>query len=104
MNDPKSTLNDILDGSLSKKRPCLILIDIKMLDMSGIEFLEPLMNDESFIEIPAIIRSSSSEPDDIKKAYLGTNCYLEKPKDHGKLKSTLLTTVDYWLNHNLKRI
>ncbi len=102
MSDSESALDEILDGTLLKRRPRLILIDIKMPKISGFELLEHLKNDESYIGIPKIIWSSSSQPDDIKEANnLGANSYLEKPKDYSKLKTTLLTTVDYWLNHNL---
>lgn len=102
MSDSESASDEILDGTLLKRRPRLILIDIKMPKISGFELLEHLKNDESYIGIPKIIWSSSSQPDDIKDAYnLGANSYLEKPKDYSKLKTTLLTTVDYWLNHNL---
>lgn len=102
MSDSESALDEILDGTLLKRRPRLILIDIKMPKISGFELLEHLKNDESYIGIPKIIWSSSSQPDDIKEAYsLGANSYLEKPKDYSHLKTTLLTTVDYWLNHNL---
>ncbi len=104
MSDSEIALEEILDGTLVKKRPRLILIDIKMPKISGFELLEQLNKNENFIGIPRIIWSSSSQPDDIKKAYkLGANSYLEKPKDYSKLKTTLLTTVDYWLNHNLTR-
>jgi CheY-like chemotaxis protein len=60
--------------------PNFILLDINLPDISGIELLTRIMEDEHFRKIPVVILTGSNEDQDIQKSYdLGASSYLVKP-------------------------
>ena len=60
--------------------PAVILLDIKMPRMDGIEVLKTIRDDEKLKMIPVVILTSSREEPDLKKCYeLGVNAYVVKP-------------------------
>lgn len=63
-----------------KENPAVILLDIKMPRMDGIEVLHELKNDPQLKTIPVVMLTSSREEPDLKKCYeLGVNAYVVKP-------------------------
>lgn len=63
-----------------KEFPAVILLDIKMPRMDGIEVLRELKSDPEMKIIPVVMLTSSREEPDLKKCYeLGTNAYIVKP-------------------------
>lgn len=69
--------------SMRKKgNPAVILLDIKMPRMDGIEVLQVIRNDQSLKMIPVVMLTSSREEPDLLKCYeLGVNAYVVKPVD-----------------------
>lgn len=64
----------------SKGLPAVLLLDIKMPRMDGIEVLETIRNDERLKALPVVMLTSSREEPDLKKCYaLGVNAYVVKP-------------------------
>jgi CheY-like chemotaxis protein len=62
--------------------PCLILLDIKMLHLGGLEVLKWIRSRTCFDEIPVIMLTSSSQESDVAAAYaLKADAYLVKPAD-----------------------
>ena len=60
--------------------PAVLLLDIKMPRMNGIEVLKAIRSDEKLKTIPVVILTSSREEPDLKKCYeLGVNAYVVKP-------------------------
>jgi CheY-like chemotaxis protein len=60
--------------------PAVILLDIKMPRMDGIEVLKAIRSDDKLKTIPVVILTSSREEPDLKKCYeLGVNAYVVKP-------------------------
>ncbi len=60
--------------------PAVILLDIKMPRMNGIEVLEAIRSDEKLKSIPVVMLTSSREEPDLKRCYeLGVNAYVVKP-------------------------
>jgi CheY-like chemotaxis protein len=60
--------------------PQLILLDLNLPDISGIELLRRIKKDEKLHEIPVVILTMSNEDQDIQKSYdLGASSYLVKP-------------------------
>jgi len=60
--------------------PQLILLDLNLPDISGIELLRRIKKDKSLHEIPVVILTMSNEDQDIQKSYdLGASSYLVKP-------------------------
>lgn len=73
------------EGKYSKRnlgKPAVILLDIKMPRMDGIEVLEIIRNEPDFKNIPVVMLTSSREEPDLKRCYeLGVNAYVVKPVD-----------------------
>ena len=62
------------------ENPAVLLLDIKMPRMNGIEVLKAIRSDDKFKTIPVVILTSSREEPDLKKCYeLGVNAYVVKP-------------------------
>lgn len=66
--------------SRMKGNPAVILLDIKMPRMDGIEVLSEIRSDEKLKTIPIVMLTSSREEPDLKKCYeIGVNAYVVKP-------------------------
>ncbi len=80
-----------------KEHPAVILLDIKMPRMDGIEVLENIRNTAAFKLIPVVMLSSSREEPDMKKAYtLGANGYVVKPVDIQNFVEAIIHVGLYW--------
>jgi two-component system, response regulator len=78
-------------------RPKLILLDIKLPKVSGLQVLERIKSDERTRKIPVVVLTSSSEGPDIEKSYqLGANSYIVKPVDFAQFKDTIKKLGFYW--------
>lgn len=78
-------------------RPDLILLDLKMAGMGGLEFLSALRGDESLCCIPVAVISTSSLPADVESAYrAGAAGYLLKLVDMNEFSARLKRLLDYW--------
>jgi two-component system, response regulator len=86
------------DASNQPLVPDLILLDLKLPQMSGFEVLRRLRAQEMTRLLPIIVLSSSREPRDIRDSYaLGANSYICKPIDLDDLDKMVRLLVDYWL-------
>lgn len=75
----------------------LILLDLKMPKVDGIEVLQKIKADEKTKGIPVAVFTSSQEDPDIAECYrLGVNSYIVKPLDFGQFSKTVGTTGLYW--------
>lgn len=90
-------------GSFAGKRdiinhPKLVLLDIKMPKVSGIQVLQQLKDDPNAKTIPVVILTSSKEDPDIKKCYeLGVNSYIVKPVNFERFSEAIRNLGFYWL-------
>jgi two-component system response regulator len=81
-----------------KENPKLILLDLKMPKVSGMEVLEKLKSDPIFRSIPIVILTSSKEDPDIQKCYnLGANTYITKPVDSDNFFIVIKEIGLYWM-------
>ena len=81
-----------------KEHPKLILLDLKMPKVSGMEVLEKTKSDPNIKSIPVVILTSSQEEPDIKKCYdLGANSYIVKPVDSDKFFQSIKELGLYWM-------
>ncbi len=75
----------------SNKKPCIILLDLNMPKMSGIEFLRIIKADEALKKIPVIIMTTSRAEQDIVKSFrLGAVGYIVKSIDYEKSAETIM--------------
>jgi two-component system response regulator len=78
--------------------PKVVLLDLKLPKVDGLEVLRVLKQDERTRSIPVVIVTSSREDPDIKTAYaLGANSYVVKPVDFEAFASAVSTLGMYWL-------
>ncbi len=79
-------------------RPKIILLDLKMPKVDGLEVLKRVKEDELTRNIPVIILTSSKENPDIEKAYsLGANSYIVKPVEFDGFSKAITEIGLYWL-------
>jgi two-component system response regulator len=80
------------------EKPKLILLDLKMPKISGLQVLEKIKSDPDFKSIPVVILTSSKENPDIEKCYaLGANSYIVKPVDSDNFFNAIKNIGLYWM-------
>ncbi len=78
--------------------PRLILLDLKMPKVSGIQVLEKLKSDPGLSSIPIVMLTSSNEGPDIERCYaLGANSYIVKPVDSDSFFKAIKEIGMYWM-------
>ena len=81
--------------------PKLILLDLKMPKVDGIEVLRQIKADAGTRTIPVVLLTSSSEEKDVARSYqLGVNSYIVKPVEFESFIRTISDMGLYWLLHN----
>ena len=82
--------------------PDIVLLDLNMPKMNGLEFLAIVRNDESMRHLPIIILSTSNNNRDLKEAYkLGVSGYILKPLKYDDYVKKIEFTLQYWSNNEL---
>jgi len=82
----------------SVPRPDLILLDLHMPRMGGMEVLEAIKQHPDWRRIPVVIMTSSSHEKDVLSAYSKhANCYVTKPIDIDEFISAVRSIEDFWL-------
>ena len=81
--------------------PKLILLDLKMPKVNGIEVLQRIKSDERLRSIPVVVMTSSNEQSDITESYrLGANGYVVKPVEFGAFAEAIAKIGMFWLMVN----
>jgi CheY-like chemotaxis protein len=84
-------------GSAPSK-PKVILLDIKLPKVDGLEVLRAIKADERTRMIPVVVMTSSAEQKDMIESYkLGVNSYIQKPVDFPKFQEVMKQLGFYWL-------
>ena len=79
-------------------KPKVILLDLKMPKVDGLELLERIRSNDLTRSIPVVIMTSSKEDRDLEKAYsLGANSYVVKPIDFDQFSKAAQQISMYWL-------
>ena len=79
-------------------KPNVILLDLKLPKVSGLEVLRKLKSDKMTARIPVVVLTSSKEESDLVESYkLGVNSYIVKPVDFNKFIDSIKDIGYYWL-------
>jgi CheY-like chemotaxis protein len=80
-------------------RPNLILLDINMPRLGGLETLSAIKNDPELYVIPVIMFSSSISPEDVRESYRArANCYVQKPSDLDNSVKLVQVIESFWMD------
>lgn len=83
---------------LERDPPALVTLALSLADDDGLEILEWMGGDDRFADLPVIVFTSSTDPEDAKRAYsLGARRYLEKPADFGGLVTAIKAELNRWI-------
>jgi two-component system response regulator len=81
--------------------PGIVVLDLKLPRVDGLEVLKRLREDERTRQIPTVVLSSSNQAADIERSYkLGVNSYVVKPVSFDAFSSALQELGHYWLGLN----
>ena len=87
-------------GAYANRRdglPAVLLLDIKMPRMDGLEVLQKIRADDQFQRLPIVILSSSREESDLARSWdLGVNAYVVKPVDVDQFFKAIKTLGTFW--------
>lgn len=84
-----------------KLLPALVLLDLKLPKVDGLEVLRRLRADERTRTVPVVIMTTSSEEQDIMAGYdLGANAFIRKPIDFARLAEVMKASGTFWLVFN----
>jgi len=85
-------------GRDPREVPALILLDLKLPKLGGIEVLRQVRDDERTRYVPVVILTSSNEEEDIVASLeSGANSYVRKPVDFGRFVEQVQRLQVYWL-------
>lgn len=99
--DGEEALNCIRQWEMQAPAPILILLDLKLPKVDGLEVLRHLKTHPQFHIIPVVILSTSTEDSDIQVAYQeGANSYIVKPVDFDRFMQIVDQIRIYWCHLN----
>ncbi len=84
-----------------RKRPDVILLDLNLPKVSGLEILKAVKADDTLKTIPVIVLTTSSADDDRTAAHeLGVNSFLTKPISYDRFREMIADVRHYWADLN----
>lgn len=88
-------------GRDTKKQPDLVLLDMRLPKLSGLDVLRSIRANPLTAAVPVVMLTSSSEASDIVASYEGgANGFVRKPVDFGAFSDKLNSLQSYWLDVN----
>ena len=95
LENGEEALNYLRDPA--KARPCIILLDLNMPIMNGIEFLQVMKHDPQIRRIPVVVLTTSGEQQDKVNSFdLGVAGYMAKPVDYRQFVEVMRSIDAYW--------
>jgi two-component system response regulator len=92
---------DHLYGPSATRLPDLVLLDLKLPKVSGLEVLQRIRNEDKTRSLPVVVLTSSDEERDIVESYnIGANSYIRKPVDFDEFIDAVRQLGVYWLTLN----
>ncbi len=81
----------------SKEKPGIVLLDLDMPKMNGIEFMEVVKNDEALRKIPVVVLTTFMKEQEVLKSFdFCVAGYMSKSADYEKFVETIRTIDQYW--------
>ena len=85
-------------GRDASQLPAVVLLDLKLPKLSGLEVLQRLRSDPRTRLVPTVVLTSSSEDEDMLRSYeSGANSYVRKPVEFGAFANAVSQLGVYWL-------
>ena len=103
VRDGEEALNWLLargehTGRDAAQVPRVVLLDLKLPKLSGLEVLQAIRADPRTRALPVVVLTSSKEDRDVEACYaLGVNSYIVKPVDFDNFSAAVAATGHYWL-------
>lgn len=102
--DGAEALDHLFGAAAGTRLPDLVLLDLKLPKVSGLEVLQRLRSEERTRGLPVVVLTSSDEEKDIVESYnLGANSYIRKPVDFDEFIDAVRQLGLYWLSMNRTR-
>ena len=77
--------------------PCVVLLDLKMPKLNGLEVLREIKNNKRLRTIPVVMLTSSRQERDVAQSYqLGANAYVVKPVSFAEFRAALRDVGSFW--------
>jgi len=88
-------------GRDTTRQPRLIILDMKLVRLHGLDVLKAVRQDKRTATIPVVMHSSSTEKGDIASCYAsGANSYVRKATDYDELRRKMRQVHDFWITVN----
>ena len=101
LRDGQEALDYFADWTEEDPLPLVILLDLKLPKVHGLDVLRAIKDNAAFQKLPVVVLTSSKEDVDINNAYqLGANSYIIKPVDFDKFMEVANQIEIYWLAIN----
>jgi two-component system response regulator len=101
LRDGQEALDYLFGPGLTGHRPALLLLDLKLPRIDGLEVLRRVRAEARLRTLPIVILSASVEAEDIEQSYfLGANAYIRKPVDFMDFKRAVHALSEFWLHWN----
>ncbi len=99
VGDGEAALRYVYDSDL--RSPDLVLLDLRMPKLDGLQVLQRLKGDPETRSIPVVVMTTSQREEDVREAYKAhANSYLVKPMDFERMKTIARSLAQYWLRTN----
>ena len=89
------------EGRDARKQPRLVILDMKMARVNGLEVLEALRTDPRTQSVPVVMLSASTEKAELDSCYkAGANSVVRKSLDYDELRRKMRQVYDFWVTVN----